>query len=735
MLWDLGPFEVVGQESAEEQLERGDFKFILHGRKLHGNFGLVRMKSAEKGNEWLLLKKKDEHATPGWDVDRFAVSVKTGRTQQEIALDLPPKQAAAAGETPMPSSIEPMLASLADQPPTGADWIYEVKWDGVRALCFIENGSIRSVGRKGTSIDKQYPELAKIPKCLQANSAILDGEVAAVDENGRPSFGRLQPRIMASGASAIAQLARTRPVTFFAFDLLYLNGRDLRKLPLSERRALLENVVTPDGAAIVVSEQFRVDPNQFLEAARAQGLEGIVAKRLSCPYSSGRSRDWIKVKATREQEFVIAGYTHGERDYFGALLLGVYDNGALVFAGNVGTGFDRKLMKMIHDRLQPLRTGRPPFSVIPSLPQKIEWVKPQIVCTVRFLEWTHEDRLRAPVFVGLRDDIEPKECQRTGAFIAPAEAPVRTPLLPADKDAATLTIDGHSFTIKNLSKVFYPDDGYTKRDVLEYYNAVAPLLIPHLRDRPLSLRRYPDGIAKEGFFQKNAEDLPEWMRRETILAEDGEPRVQVIVRDRGDLIYLANLGCIDQNPWMSRVATLDHPDYILIDLDPHQCSFDKIIEAGLLVHSMLEAIGFAGYPKTTGGDGLHIYIPIEPVYTYEQARSFAEILARLAIRKRPDLFTAPRSVGRREKNRVYFDWMQIARGKTISAPYVLRAHPHAPVATPLEWNELKPGLRPAQFHIRNAMERFDRVGDLFAPVLEKPQRLEHALDRMHVLTA
>jgi bifunctional non-homologous end joining protein LigD len=322
--------------------------------------------------------------------------------------------------------------------------------------------------------------------------------------------------------------------------------------------------------------------------------------------------------------------------------------------------------------------------------------------------------------MGLRPDIEPRESVRE-------EAPERTELLAQDLKEATLTIDGQRLKFTHLDKLYYPDDRIPKRDLINYYDAVAPLLLPHLKDRPLSLRRYPDGIKADAFFQKNTpESYPSWLRTET--APDG---IRYIVADnRATLLYLSNLGCIDQNPWMSRVGSYEFPDYVLIDLDPVECSYEKIVEAAMLVRKKLDLAELESYPKTTGGDGLHLYVPLEPRYTYEQVRSVAQLLAELAIAERPDLFTTPRAVSKRQKDRVYFDWAQIAEGKTISAPYVVRAYAGAPVATPLAWREVTPGLRPDQFTIRNALARFDRVGDLFELVLTKPQTLEHAIEKL-----
>ena len=740
MLWDYGWWEPYPDKTPDEMIAKGDFKFTLHGEKLKGQFVLAHMKTAAgKGNDWLLIKKKDAEARPAWQVEEYAWSVKTGRTQEEIAQDLPARreakltanpEEAPEGSTaaPMPTGIGPMLATLTEMPPSGPGWMYEVKWDGVRAMCFIENGTVRVAGRKGNDITRQYPELSVVPHQVRAATAVLDGEIAAVDENGRPSFERIQPRIMASDVNAIAQMSRTRPVVFFAFDLLYWNGHDLRGAKLGDRRRLMERIVE-SGKSLRLSETFHVDPRELMHVVKAQGLEGIVAKRESSRYDSSRSREWLKIKAIRQQEFVICGYTIGERDHFGALVLGIWDAGEFLFAGSVGTGFDQKLMKQIRERLDALRPATCPFEVEPSLPQQIIWTRPELVATVKYLEWTNEGRLRAPVFAGLRDDIDPRDCTRRETEPDPAARP---PLFSPDASEETITVEGHRFQIKNLKKVFYPGEGITKRDVIEYYDAAADLLIPHWKDRPLSLRRYPDGITKEGFFQKNSADskFPEWLRQETLLAEDGKMRKQVIGDGRAALVYLANLGCIDQNPWMSRIGSLDNPDFLLIDLDPHECGFERIVEAAQLVRRMLDEVGLKGYAKTTGGDGMHVYVPLDPVYTYEQTRAFAEIIARLATRQRPDLFTMPRAVGRREKDRVYFDYVQNARGKTISAPYVLRAYPGAPVATPLDWTEVKRGLDPKQFHIRNAMARFASTGDLFAPVLQLKQRLETALERM-----
>lgn len=754
-LWDRGTYEWLGPKTPAQQYEAGDLKFRLHGRKLLGEFALVRTKQS-KGKDWLLIKKKDFAVRPGWDPESDIRSILPGRP------DLSKLEGARAAA--MPATVAPMLAILGEQKsmPIGTDWLYEVKWDGVRALIFVEKDRVRILSRKGTSIEKQYPELLTIAESLEADSAILDGEIVCFDENGAPSFQLLQNRIGA-GPKAVPMLAQAQPAAYFAFDLLYLNGYDLRQTPLVERKQLLSSILQPN-TAFRYSEHFIGKGEELLEAVRAKGLEGIIAKNAFSRYETKRSRDWVKIKVVNQQDFVICGLIEGERDYFGALALAVMEDRKLVYVGNVGSGFTQESLKSVYEKLKPLIVTKSPLRAVPKDIGKVTWVRPELVCTVRFNSWTDDNRLRAPVFLGLRNDQTPEECVResgTGAPTEPDAPKPRAALLAQDQIEIALTIDNQRLKFTNLSKVYYPQEGYTKRDVINFYDAVSGLLLPHLQGRPLSLKRYPDGIAGEYFFQKEAPaGAPEWLRTVAISAEEKpgaesghaeKPRKQaktpspetkkakesgkkiihfVVVDDRPGLLYLANLGCIDQNPAMSRVESLENPDFILIDLDPYHCGYDRIVEAALLVRERLDQIGLQGYPKTTGGDGMHIYVPVEPVYTFQQTRTLAEILARWVAAERPDLFTTPRTVAAREKGKVYFDYLQNASAKTISAPYVLRAYPGAPVATPLSWSEVRPSLKPTQFHIGNVIRRFERTGDLFEGVLKKLQRIEDAVEKI-----
>ncbi len=750
ILWDRGTYEILGDKPRAEQWKAGDLKIRFHGQKLLGDFALVRT-NRSGGKDWLLIKKKDFAVRPGWSPEDDIRSVLQG------PAELSSIEGAVKAE--MPAKIEPMLAVLGNSLPAGSDWLYEVKWDGYRALCFIAKGKVRMVSRRGNVMDKQFPEVGEaLSRCIKADTAIVDGEIVALDENGTPSFQLLQNR---AGFHKSVKGGKPHALNFFAFDLLYLDGFDLRRASLIDRRRLLQSIVLPD-ETVRYSDHFAGKGNELLQAVRDKGLEGIIAKHARSRYEPRRSGEWVKIKVTSQQDFVICGFILGDREPFGSLVLGYYKNKKLVYAGNVGSGFTQASLKSVYEAIKPLIMKKPTLSDVPKEIGEVTWVKPELVCVVKFNSWTDDERLRAPVFQGLRLDGSPLDTVREtpqqpeegaaetnrkvngarednpGRVARPAKAGKAKvesePLLPADATELTLTVNNRRLKFTNLKKVFYPADGYTKRDVINFYAAVADLLVPHLQDRPLSLKRYPNGIAADFFFQKAvAAGFPEWLHTEEIPTGEKSSTRMVIADDKAALLYLANLGCIDQNPWMSRLGSLDHPDFVLIDLDPYHCGYDRIVEAAQLVREKLDLIGLQGYPKTTGGNGMHVYIPVETRYTYAQTRALAEVLSHWANTERPDLFTMPRTVAAREKGKVYFDWMQNAEGKTISAPYVLRAHPGAPVATPLSWDEVQPGLKPQQFHIANVLRRFERVGDLFAGVLKKPQRMDKALDKLSKL--
>ena len=578
--------------------------------------------------------------------------------------------------------------------------------------------------RSGKSCERQYPELSVLPHFIDAETAVLDAEICALDEQGRPRFSLIQPRIMAADPASVAAMARSKPVTMFVFDLLYLDGYDLRGVALSERRKLLESVFKPGSPVVRLSQSFD-EGEHLLEAAREQGLEGVVAKRADSRYEARRSDTWIKVKTVSETECVICGYTQGERDFFGALILGVYEKASWSGRGMSEPVSIRRLMRKIYERLQPLKTTRCPFAERPKVPKDVTWVRPELVCTVKYAEWTPDGRLRAPVFMGLRTDVDAKESVRDSQ-------PAAGLLLPGKEVQAVLTVDGRELKFTNLNKVFYPGGGLHQARPVELLQCGRRSDPAASQGRPLSLKRYPNGIHGAFFFQKrSAESFAPWLRTEAIYSEHNKAPINYAVADdRASLLYLTNLGCIDQNPWMSRVGSLDKPDFILIDLDPHGVPLRPDCRGGAAGARQARP----DRPRRVSEDDrrrrdAHLHSDRESLHL-RNGQNLRRDPGHAGDRREAGLFTTPRSVSKRDKGKVYFDYLQISEGKTISAPYVLRAYEGAPVSTPLEWSEVKRGLDPKQFHLGNALERFARVGDLFEGVLNNRQRLEKPIEKL-----
>src|SRR5258707_5218494 len=541
MVWDRGIFHVEGNLDALRQLEKGEIKFSLNGEKLRGSFVLVKLKQSEKGNEWLMIKHKDAAEDSAWNIDEHEGSAVTGRTLEEIKEELPPKRRAipiqpaelqATRTGAMPARVEPMLATLAEHPFSDPNWLFEIKWDGVRALARIENGTLTLRSRTGVDIAKRYPELSSLPSALAARHAILDGEIVALDEQGHSNFERLQERMHVHAPSE-SLVTRIR-VVYFAFDLLYCDGYDLREAPLLERKQLLQ-------CLLYTSERFRYADHQLehgkelFALAEQNGLEGIVAKRVDSPYVSDRSPYWVKLKITKTVDAVVGGWTEARTSAlpFGSLLLGLYQGKKLRFIGHVGSGFDAKKLRELSSRLKELAVPACPFDAVPETNEKPSWISPALVARVKFSGWTQEQVLRHPVFLGLREDARPTDCQWENevATAAPASAPavVRAPevvgrvltttahieaeLFKGRSETVTIELDGKRLRLSNLNKVYFPESGLTKRNLLAYYYRMADFILPFLRDRALVLRRYPDGIKGQAFFQKDVrEGLPEWVK-------------------------------------------------------------------------------------------------------------------------------------------------------------------------------------------------------------------------------
>ena len=758
MVWDRGTFTVEGTLDARKQLEREEIKFNLNGEKLRGSFVLVKLRHSEKGNEWLMMKHKDAAEDSAWNIEEHDGSVLTGRTLEEIKEELPPKRKASpiraaelqgARKCSMPSRVEPMLATLTDRPFSDPNWLFEIKWDGVRALARIENDALTLRSRTGVDMDKRYPELASLPDALAARQAILDGEIVALDTRGHSDFELLQERMHVRAPSE-SLLSRV-PVVYFVFDLLYCDGYDLRETPLLDRKQLLYRLLR-------TSEQFRYSDHQLEHGkelfglAEQNGLEGIVAKRADSPYVGDRSPYWVKLKITKTVDAVVGGWSAPRSAAlpFGSLLLGLYQGKKLRFIGHVGSGFDAKKLKEVTSKLKELAAPACPFDTVPETNERPSWVSPVLVARVKFSGWTQEHSLRHPVFLALREDARPLDCQWENEA-APAADPtaVRAPefvgrvlntkaqieaeLFKGGSETVTIELDGKRLRLSNLNKVYFPDSGYTKRNLLAYYYRMADFVLPFLADRPLVLRRYPDGIKGQAFFQKDLrEGIPEWF---TTMPLDSEKRGEEIhyatANDRASLLFLTGLGCIDHNPWSSRYADLEHPDYFFFDLDPSEgTDFSVVVTIARVLHEKLEELRLASFLKTSGATGIHLYIPVEPVYTYEQLRTFAEIVARTVTAEHSNLVTNERSVARRPAGRVLIDVQQNALGRPLAAPYAVRAFPQAPVSAPLLPRELRPGLRPASLNIKTVFARLKEKGDLWGDFWERRQRLENAIESL-----
>jgi len=757
MVWDRGTFHLEGNLDALTQLAKGEIKFSLNGEKLRGSFVLVKLKQSEKGNEWLMIKHKDAAEDSSWNIDEHDGSAVTGRTIEEIKEELPPKRQAVpirpeelqgSRKGPMPSKVEPMLATLADRPFSDPNWLFEIKWDGVRAVARIKNGDLTLLARAGGDITKRYPELASLPEALAAQEAILDGEIVALDARGHSNFERLQERMHVRAPSE--HLVTQIPVVYLVFDLLYCDGYDLRKSPLLERKQLLSRVMHASGRFRYSDHQLEKGKELF-EVAEKNGLEGILAKRAESPYVSERSPYWVKLKVTQTVDAVVGGWTEPRTPAlsFGSLLLGLYEGKKLRFIGHVGSGFDAKKQKELSATLKGLAAPACPFESVPVTNEKPSWVSPELVARVKFSGWTDEHALRHPVFVALREDARPADCQweRETAPAAADPVVVRAPeivgrvlntkaqieteLFKGRLETVTIELDGKRLRLSNLNKIYFPESGHTKRDLLAYYYRMADFILPFLRDRALVLRRYPDGIKGQAFFQKDVrEGLPDWFKTVPV---DSEHRGEVIhyatANDRASLLFLTGLGCIDHNPWSNRYDDIDHPDYFFFDLDPSDgTEFPVVVTIARALHEMLEELRLAHFLKTSGATGIHIFIPVEPIYTYEQLRTFGEIIARTVTAEHPNLVTSERIVAKRPAGRVLIDVQQNAHGRPLAAAYSVRAFPQAPVSTPLLPRELRASLRPETLNIKTVFARLKEKGDLWADFWKRRQRLENAIE-------
>jgi bifunctional non-homologous end joining protein LigD len=670
-IWDQGTYELV------EEKKDGGLTVRLDGERLQGLWTLVPAHLDGNPKNWLIIRKRDDSSPPRED-----------------------------------ARYSPMLATLAPEVPAGPGWVFEVKWDGYRALAYVREGEARLESRRGNDLTERFASVAKaIEKAVKTPDCVLDGEVCALDQQGRSSFSAMQQG--------------TGPLVYYVFDILELEGEPLLERPLSERREVLEDLLDRRNRTVRLSEAFD-DGSALMEAAREQKLEGVIAKRLDSRYQPGRrTRDWLKVKTHGRQEFIIAGYTKGQgrrSGRLGSLILAVNRGGELQYAGNCGTGFTDKEIDKLMRLLKPLERSSPPFAVVPKMPKirkgDVVWVEPKLVCEVEFAEWTHDGRLRAPSYQGLREDKTAEDVVR--------EQPVETEIRRGNR----------VLKLSNLDKPFWPDEGITKGDLIAYYREVAPVLLPHLENRPFTMKRYPDGAFGKFFFQKDApKGMPAWIPTRPFMVSTRETpkrkrKIQVpLVNDELALLWMVNMGCIDMNVWYSRVDKPDRPDFVLFDLDPSpDVGFKETVQVALLIKEVLDALELEGFPKTSGSDGIHVLVPIERRYTYADTREFAEIVAKTLERTHHGLVTTQWSKAKRRG--VLIDANQNGEGKTIASVYSVRPREGAPVSTPLRWDEVTEDLDPRDYTMEVVLGRIQRDGDLYEPVLKTRQSIGAALRRL-----
>lgn len=823
MVWDEGYYEpafATGKKKADQdkalrrQLHAGKITFNLFGKKLKGEYALVKAHGRGE-NGWLLFKVKDKYAKTT-DITLKNKSVVSKKTLDQIKktskeewpahkekkmagktkIDKLPTEKespetetlepsapvdiktilAAAPKAKFPVLFKPMLATLVDKPFESNDWVYEVKWDGYRAVGFINKGKVDLKSRNDKSfLDKFYPVIDAL-RNWKVN-AVIDGEIAVLNENGISNFGALQNwRSEADG-----------DLYYFIFDIMWLDGKDLTQLPLSYRQLILDSLVQ-DNEILRRSKVFQTSGIEFFEAAKQMGLEGIIAKKADSTYDAGdRSDNWLKIKANKRQEMVIGGYTKNDDSskLFSSLLVGVFDQGKLIYTGKVGTGFNEKTQAQMLKQFKPLIIKAPPFEEIPDInkPSRFRykppyaiatWLKPQLVCEVSFAEMTNDGVMRHPSFEGMRmdkmasavilekaaaiakfKDAQPKPTHAAKERLkksAESKTKPKTKLVSSSTKATSIVkatgkkdrksllnpteetqikiVNGHELKFSNLSKLYWPIDKITKRDMLNYYYQVAPYILPYLKNRPQSMNRHPDGIQGESFYFKDVTGkAPGWVT--TFAYKSGEDdqknRNYLVAKDDASILYMASLGCIEMNPWHSRVEAEDYPDWCIIDLDPGSTTFEQVIEAANVTKNILDDMKVTAYPKTSGSKGIHIYIPLGAKYTYEQSKEFARVVVTLVHEQIPNYTSILRAVKDR-KGKMYLDFLQNRPGATVSAPYCLRPKPGATVSMPLYWDEVQKGLQIKDFTIHNALTRIQSEGDIFKPVLGKGIDIEKIVE-------
>ncbi|MEO7976869.1 DNA ligase D [Flavobacterium sp.] len=754
IVWDNGTYSAAGENTdtagstLQSDLNKGRLSFILKGKKLKGEFSLVKLKGKQE-NAWLLIKKNDKYAS-NEDILKKNKSVITNKTLEsfeekksenktkendtlietsetiEEAKTAKKKSKLKSSKNETTSFLKPMLATLIEHPFDDPDWIFENKYDGYRAVSVINSDEVHLFSRNELSFDKNFESIQKELKKIK-HPAILDGEVVVENNSGNANFQLLQNYIKTGNGN----------LKYYVFDILNLDGFSTTGLPLSERKELLKILLDKYlFSNVFYSDHTIGDGLKQYQLAIKNKSEGIIAKKADSTYTVGRRSDeWLKIKIAQQEEAIIIGITtpKNSRKYFGALLLGQYYGKRLQYIGKCGTGFSQEDLKELYTKFQPYFVSESPVNTKIIIRDTIQWLKPKLVCQVKFTEWTEDLRLRHPVYLGLRMDKKATE-----VFLPSKnknkEVMTTTEEIKLDKSEENfdMKVGKNTLHLTNQNKIYFPENGIIKGEVVQYYNEVADFILPYLKDRPQSMNRFPNGINSPGFYHKDVDvdKIPSWLKTQKIYSESNDEYLDYLIcNDKATLLYMANLGCIEINPWNSTIKHIENPDWMVIDIDPSKKDkFEEVVQTALTVKEVMDELETECYCKTSGASGLHVYIPLGAKYDYDSIKILAELIAREIQARLPETTSLERSIKKRN-NKIYIDYLQNRRGQTLAAPYSVRPVPGAQVSTPLEWSEVNNKLKPSQFTIKNVLNRFENKGDLWAPVLEKGANIKKIMKK------
>ncbi|WP_433778844.1 DNA ligase D [Flavobacterium anhuiense] len=748
ILWDNGTYTSDEKTASDEKkllsdLAKGHLSFILKGKKLKGEFSLVKLHGKQE-NAWLLIKKNDKYASEE-DILEKNKSVISKRSLEQLVeksekLTSKSEEKTTEKKTVKKKSnpkadiaefLKPMLASVSEKPFDDDEWIFENKYDGYRTIAVISPQQVDLFSRNELSFNANFKPIAEELKQID-HTVVLDGEIVVENDAGRADFQLLQ-NYMKTGIGNLK---------YYVFDLLNLDGNLITELSLLERKELLKILFNKyPFSNVSYSEHTVGDGIKQFEKAVKNKTEGIIAKRADSTYTiNRRSTNWLKIKTANEEEAIIIGITEprNSRKYFGALLLGQYDGKKLQYIGKCGTGFTESTLKDLYTKLKPLFTAKSPLDEKIPIRDKIQWVNPKVVCQVKFSEWTQDQHLRHPVYLGIRIDKKAEE-----VFLSfPKDDSTQLnsdemTITPENKKEKTendydLKVGKTVLHLTNQNKVYFPKDGITKGDIIHYYNEVSELILPYLKDRPESMNRFPNGIDSPSFYQKDVDvdKIPKWLKTKKVFSESNNADIDYLIcNNKETLLYMANLGCIEMNPWNSTTKHIQNPDWLVIDLDPAGNDFAPVVTTALVVKEVLDELETECLCKTSGASGLHIYIPLGAKYDYDSIKILGELIAKEVQSRLPDITSIERSIKKR-KNKLYIDFLQNRRGQTLAAPYSVRPKPGATVSTPLEWSEVNEKLHPSQFTIKNVLKRFEKKGDLWTPVLSKGADIKKIIHKL-----